>query len=102
MALRFLCEWAQARVDGPASTRALTGILPHKRLQPRHLYYQYQLAALALKNAEGELKVALNAQECKLLKVCPHVCAVCLAMAVAASTVLRLRERVHMCRRTCS
>ena len=49
----------------------LTGILPHKRLQPRHLYYQYQLAALALKNAEGELKVALNAQECKLLKVCP-------------------------------
>ena len=64
-------------------------------MQPRHLYYQYQLAALALKNAEGELKVALNAQECKLLKVCPHVCAVCLAMAVAASTVLRLRAHVQ-------
>ena len=77
-------------------------MLPHKHLQPRNLYYQCQLAALALKNAEGELKVALNAQECKLLKVRPHACAVCLAMAVAASTGQCVRERVHMCRRMCS
>jgi hypothetical protein len=40
----------------------------HTQGQGRQQYYQHQLAALALKNAAGELKKALDSNGCKLLK----------------------------------